>query len=282
VFFGFSSASLEALIFARELGKLAVIDQIDAARVEDQIVAEETERFPGLECDTARIPEAYFHRLEREWETSDRVVVNSSWSRSALIRQGVPEAKVFTVPLPFRSLIKAEPRDYHLPLKVLWLGTLCLRKGIHYALQAASLLRNAPVHFTFAGDSRLDPAKIVLPPNVTIIDRVPRIKTPDLYRSHDIFILPTLSDGFAITLVEAMAYGLPVISTDRCGEVVQNGSSGILIPAFHSSALAEAILHFLDDRSALPRMSMEAYRRSKDFHPSAIWPQYEAVYSGTV
>lgn len=273
-YFGFSSASLEALEFARKVGKFGVIDQIDPARVEDEIVAEERRRFPALERDHSRIPESYLARLDAEWETAHRVIVNSSWCRSALIKQGVPPDKLKIVPLPFRAVISAKPRVWKQPMKVLWLGTLCLRKGIYYALEAARLLRAAPLEFTIAGDHSVDLGRIRVPSNVTILGRVPRIHAAELYKSHDLFILPTLSDGFAITLVEAMAYGLPVISTNRCGEVVQEGVSGHLIPAADAEKLAEALLSFVEDKAALPRMSVAALDRARDFSPENVWPHY--------
>jgi glycosyltransferase involved in cell wall biosynthesis len=77
--------------------------------------------------------------------------------------------------------------------------------------------------------------------------------------------LPTLSDGFAITQLEAMAHGLPVIATPRCGEVVIPGQNGLLVPPADGEALAEAIATFVRDRERLEAMAEGALRTSRKF-----------------
>jgi glycosyltransferase involved in cell wall biosynthesis len=90
------------------------------------------------------------------------------------------------------------------------------------------------------------------------------------------FILPTLSDGFGGTQLEAMAHGLPVIATYNCGEVVEHGRSGLIVPAGNSQALAEAILEIGGDPGKLEAMSAAALRRAADFTPSRVWPTFQS------
>jgi glycosyltransferase involved in cell wall biosynthesis len=73
-----------------------------------------------------------------------------------------------------------------------------------------------------------------------------------------VFVLPTLSDGFAITQLEAMAHGLPVIATPNCGNVVTDGQDGLIVPARHPQAIAEAITCLDRDRERLNQMSVRA------------------------
>jgi glycosyltransferase involved in cell wall biosynthesis len=67
--------------------------------------------------------------------------------------------------------------------------------------------------------------------------------------------LPTISDGFAITQLEAMAHGLPVITTPNCGQVVTDGVDGFIVPVRDSQALADAIARLDGDRPLLRTMS---------------------------
>jgi glycosyltransferase involved in cell wall biosynthesis len=87
----------------------------------------------------------------------------------------------------------------------------------------------------------------------------------DYYGAADVFVLPTISDGFAITQLEAMAHGLPVIATSHCGEVVTHGEDGLIIPAFSGSALAEAILELERNRERVAEMSRRAVAKSRQF-----------------
>jgi glycosyltransferase involved in cell wall biosynthesis len=93
------------------------------------------------------------------------------------------------------------------------------------------------------------------PANMTFHGAVSRDRTEEFYRSADLFVLPTLSDGFALTQIEAMAHGLPVIATPNCGEVVSDGVDGLIVPASDVNALAEAFQLILQDPEKLSEMS---------------------------
>ena len=281
-FFGFSSASLEALQEVRRRGALAVLDEIAPTHLEDRIMAEEQHRFPGWESTFAPTPRSFLERLCAEWDVADRIVVNSDWTRNALVDEGVPPNKIYVIPVSYEDpllRVSGKSRKENEPLRVLWLGTLCLRKGLPYAIEAAKRLLGKPVTFTFAGPAPVDLAVIDWPENVVVIGQVPRTEVSSLWRSHHVFILPTLSDGFAITQIEAMAHGLPIIVTPNCGDVVEDGLSGVLVPPRDSAALADAVLRFLDGEIDLESASLAAIKRAEAFRPEAIWPLLRDVLS---
>ena len=103
------------------------------------------------------------------------------------------------------------------------------------------------------------------PSNVTFTGRVGRDEAQVEYQDADLFVLPTISDGFAITQLEAMAHGLPVITTPNCGRVVHDEVDGFLTPPRDSDALAEAIAVLDDDRSRLAEMSSAAFQTSQSY-----------------
>jgi glycosyltransferase involved in cell wall biosynthesis len=100
---------------------------------------------------------------------------------------------------------------------------------------------------------------------VTFTGAVPRVRSEEHWSWADVFVLPTLSDGFAITQLEAMARGLPVIATRRCGEVVEDGRSGILIEARDAEGLSNALLRLAGNPEELASMSQAALVRVRDF-----------------
>ncbi|MGH1420095.1 MAG: glycosyltransferase family 4 protein [Hyphomicrobiaceae bacterium] len=281
-FFGYSSAAYEALKIARDHGVFAVLDEIAPTHLEDEIIAEEHKRFADLEPHYAPTPQPFLNRLELEWDIADRIVVNSRWTRNALIQRGVETEKIQVIPLMFRKPTNGgyvKFRDKRKPLRVLWLGTLCLRKGFPYALEAAKQLKGNCATFTFAGPSQIDVKKASWPSNAKYIGQIARIDASTIWRDHDIFILPTLSDGFAITQLEATAHGLPVIVTPNCGEVIENEKSGLIIPTRNAKAISEAIQKFVDEEISLQNASANAIARAKNFEPHNIWPQLEAALS---
>jgi glycosyltransferase involved in cell wall biosynthesis len=145
-------------------------------------------------------------------------------------------------------------------MRVLFLGKVNLRKGIARLLEAAETLRDEPVEFWMVG-----PAQIA---STTAIADGTRVKwfgpatlkeAAEKYRAADVFILPTLSDGFAITQLEAQAHGLPVISSKHCGGVVENGRNGIVIEKPSAAHIVAAIRDCIADPNWLQTLAERSY-----------------------
>jgi glycosyltransferase involved in cell wall biosynthesis len=267
VFFGYNTASLETLERLDQTSCTTIVDQIDPGRVEKEIVIEEAERWAGWVDSVPTIHDGFERRLRAEWETADWVVVNSEWSKEALVKQEVDPGKIRVVPLAYKPPSESiTMKPVSLPLQVLWLGTVNLRKGIPYLIQAARALANDPIQFHVVGPIEItDGAVAQSPSNVEFIGRVSRAEATEWYRRADVFVLPTLSDGFAITQLEAMAHGLPVITTPRCGDVVTAGNDGFLVPPRDEEALTEAFLHCLEEPGSLQSMSRQAHKTAATF-----------------
>lgn len=283
-FFGFDTGSLETVEMLRSEGVVSLVDQIDGGRVEQEIVRAEAVNWPGWAREISRVPDEYNDRRTAEWETASLVVVNSEWSRQCLRQQGVPDSKIVVIPIAYENKRITLPHaDHHKcaserkasrggsigdpgALRVLWLGTVNLRKGIQYLLEAARMLRPADIQVTVAGPLEITgKATRSAPENVTFVGPVSRGDTASLYERADLFVLPTLSDGFAITQLEAMSDGLPVITTPRCGEVVSDGVDGLIVPPGNSEALAAALGRMAADRLLLADMSLHASRKAVEF-----------------
>lgn len=268
VYFGYSNGALETLQWCRKEGIDAIVDQIDPARTEEILVEEEQRKWPGWERMEGSIPASYYDRLRAEWAEAKLVVVNSEWTKAALVEQEVPEERVVVVPLAYEPTRAARPRPpcTRPGIVVLWLGSVILRKGIPYLVQAARILERTPIRFLVAGPIGIaDEAVAAAPANMRFIGRVTRDQIDDLYAQADLFVLPTISDGFAITQVEAMANGLPVIATTHCGDVVTPGQDGFLVRAADAPALADAIRALDRDRELLANMSRAALRKAERF-----------------
>lgn len=254
VFFGYSYMSLEALEIEREKKVLTVLDQIDPGPVEFRLVAEEMAARPELAGLESPFPVKYYDRLRREWELADVIAVNSEWSRAAIISEGADPAKIEVLPLAYEgSALQPRSRESKPGagnmLRVLFLGQVNVRKGIHYLMEAAQLLEGEKVHFDIVGSIGILPAMVASAPrNMTFHGPVSRDRAVEWYKQSDVFVLPTLSDGFAITQLEAMSHGLPVIVTPNCGKVVEEGKTGYIVTPRDARSLADAILKFAVNR----------------------------------
>jgi glycosyltransferase involved in cell wall biosynthesis len=279
IFFGYDTGFLEPALWVQKRGAKTVVCQMDPSRFEVELVKEEERLWPGWTRRSVNVPESYFKRREEEWAAAHLVMVNSEWSRQALIRQGVPEKKLLIVPLAYEINKNSEVRNQESgrglpnpefriqnPLKVLFLGQVILRKGIQYLIEAARLLKNDPVHFDVVGPIGIsEDALKSAPNNMTFYGAISRDKSPDFFSNSHVFVLPTISDGFAITQIEAMAYGLPVITTSYCGEVVSNGVDGLICEVRDINELVNTIKSFLEIPERLSLMREAARFKAAQF-----------------
>jgi hypothetical protein len=282
VFYSFSYAGLEALRAERKRGVFTVVNQIDPGEMEYRLVCEEAKRWPEYAGQIDLAPAGYFERARKEWEISDLVMVNSEWSRQALLDQGVSASKIEIIPLAFEAQPLAAGSVRRLSegkkLRVLWVGSVIIRKGIQYLLEAAKLLSGAPVEFVIAGPIGINAGAVKnSSTNVTWLGGIPRSQVQELYRSCDLFILPTISDGFAITQLEALACGLPVIVTPNCGRVVEDGKTGYLIRPYSTDAIADAIVQFIRDPGLIEKMRPHCIQRAAAFTVDAYSDKLEGI-----
>lgn len=269
IFFGFSYASLEAMRREKQQGVFTVLDQFNPAQLEDQWVRQEMEKWPDYATMPPPVPEAYYERVREEWELADLIIVNSEWTVRALLEQGVPKHKIelgslaYEPPEPFSS---EQHPSVRMPLRVLWVGTVSVRKGIPYLVEAARMLEGKPVQFTVAGplDIKTEALRNA-PSNIRWLGQVPRPEVANLYRTHHVFVLPTISDNLPSTQLEALSYGLPVIITPNCGHMVQDGKTGFVIPPFSAEALAEVILRFAKDPLLVDQMAPQCIKSANQY-----------------
>jgi glycosyltransferase involved in cell wall biosynthesis len=277
IFFGYDTGFLEAASWVRGRGGKSVVCQMDPSRFEVDLVKAEEKLWHGWARRSAEVPDDYFKRREEEWAIADLVIVNSEWSRQALIQQGVSESKLMVVPLAYeasevksfrgqKNSFRPSTFDSRHTLRVLFLGQVILRKGIQYLIEAARSFKDEPVHFDVVGPIGISEEAIrSAPDNMTFHGAISRDKAPEFFAKSDLFVLPTLSDGFALTQIEALAYGLTVITTPNCGEVVSDGVDGLIVQARDASKLADALKSFVESPERLSPMSDAARLKAAQF-----------------
>jgi len=257
VFFGYSYDSLELLREERRNGVFTILGQTDPGPEHYRMVHEEETQWPkysiykSRQCEQARA-----ERLRQEWNLADVVIANSAWTKDSIVSAGAPASKIEILPLAYTPPVSnlRQQQSGNGRLKVLWVASVALGKGIQYLVEAARMLLGEPVEFLVAGDFFISSKAInTAPKNMRWLGRIPRSAVSKLYNECDVFVFPTLSDGFGLTQLEAMAHSLPVITTPNCGKVVEEGKTGFLIPPRDPQALADAVLCFVRN----PRLARE-------------------------
>jgi glycosyltransferase involved in cell wall biosynthesis len=94
---------------------------------------------------------------------------------------------------------------------------------------------------------------------------VPRTEVADEYRWADVFLLPSICEGSATVVYEALAAGLPVVTTENTGSVVRHGLEGFIVPIRNAEAIALALEELAENADLRASMSANALRRSAEF-----------------
>lgn len=282
VVFSYSYSGKRILEYAKKQGCTTVLGQIDPGPAEEDIVEQEVIRNPELKPRWQRVPPGYWEDWRDECSFADHIIVNSDWARQALVKVGIEEDKLSIAPLMYDSAItgQSHARQYPVefteqrPLRVLFLGSLIIRKGIAAALEAVRLLNSHPVEFWFVGSQGIElPRDLWGNKRLHWIGPVRRSQTSQYFRNCDIFLFPTLSDGFGLTQLEAMSHSLPVISSTRCGEVVIENESGLVLEDVGGEQIATALKYCLINPHLLAQWSGRALERIGAFSPVAVLPR---------
>jgi glycosyltransferase involved in cell wall biosynthesis len=276
--YAYNGAGLELFSFGAERGLKLILDQINPSLYEAQLVAAESSLWPGWEKEPAKIHEdEMMDREKAEWSKADLILVNSEFSRTGLVRSGAAPGKIRVVPLAVDTRRFYPPPTPRRPdrIKFLFLGTVGLRKGIQYCLEAFRLLKDSHLTLTVAGglDGNFLAEKLREYSQVCdYLGSIPRPKILDAYHGADVLVFPTISDGFGLVQLEALACGLPVITTPNCGSLVRDGIDGFVIPIRDVPALAEKIALLAQDSELRTWMSHNARQRALAFD----WQTYGA------
>jgi glycosyltransferase involved in cell wall biosynthesis len=265
----FNSAGLELLVHARDRGVFRVMEQtIAPAEVEDELLAAEESDFPGWEEDRGR--DSYrreFQERERaEWASADIIVCGSEFVREGIRNCGGPADRCRVASYGFSANQRLEStHSAGQTLRVLTIGTVNLRKGAPYVLGAAKSLGGA-AQFRMVGPISVTLGALQkIAEHVEVVGPVPRPEVAQHYAWADVFLLPSICEGSATVCYEALAAGLPVITTPNAGSVVRDGIEGFIIPIRDSDAIADRLDRLISDPGLLAEMSQNAHLRAQEF-----------------
>jgi len=273
--YGYNGASLEILKRAREEGLATVLEQTSSPAAREQIyLDEEAARWPQWELSVLQRQdwEPLADREMREWELADRIVCGSQWVTEGMAAVEGPVGKCRVVPYSVSDRFfcyadrDSRRRETSTALRVLFLGNVRLLKGIQYFMEAARLLAGENVQFRAVGPSSVShKAEAEIRRHVDYVGPVPRSTVPEQLRWADVLVLPTLSEGSALVCYEALAAGLPVVTTPNAGSVVRDGAEGYIVPIRAPEAIACALSRLAADRQLLAEMSRRATARAAEF-----------------
>ena len=215
------------------------------------------------------------------------VANREGWILSEL-KYGHPSGRIWYVPNGVSDNF-FQPREFaNSPAnRLLYVGTWLDRKGIYYLVEAYKELafRSPELQLTIAGCTIPEEhVKAVFPAGIhdriSVLPFLTRNAMPALYASHDMFVFPSLVEGMPLTLLEAMASAMPVVTTSTCGmsDLIEDETNGLLVPAADATTLANALDRLRSSPELMRTLGLRAQESARRYTWDRIARQMEHVF----
>jgi glycosyltransferase involved in cell wall biosynthesis len=248
------------LDYAKGRGATVITDFISSPKLRE-IERRERAAWPGWDSKvtSTRAIDAYRRRFNWLLAISDIYLCPSQAVVDDLAElPGFDSARVRIVAYGTGGVARTEPQPEI--GRVLFAGSGSVCKGLPYLAQAASILRRQrpDINIFVAGDVSAAVCQRAETRDLNFLGHLNREEMAREIARADVFCFPSLSEGSATVIYEALAHGLPVITTRASGSVVHDGIEGLIIPARDSGAIAAAVCAIVGDRDRRNAMSEAA------------------------
>ncbi len=220
-------------------------------------------------------------RRLREQAEADAILVPSGHLADRLEARGIDRSRISVVPYAadlerFRPIEGKTHRD---TCTFLFAGGITQRKGIKYLLEAWRKARRPGWRLALVGALPRDPSPLEpYREEVEFLGRVGHSEMPGVMAGADVFVFPSLFEGSAVVTYEALACGLPTVTTREAGSVVRDGQDGRIVPSADVESLATALEALGLDPDLRDAMSRSARQRA-ELHD---WGRYQEAVSAVV
>lgn len=213
------------------------------------------------------IPVWMFARMKKDIECADVVLCPSEFVKESIIERGVDESRCVVNPFGVDVSIFQPREESPRKPRFVVVGTICLRKGHHYLFQAFDEVRKKlpEAELVVVGDYKSDfrGVRSRWQGSFTHYRGLSHPELAKLLVACSAFVLPSLEEGFARVIIEAMAAGLPIVATHESGAstLVRDGSEGLIVPSRDVAALSAAMIRVVEDEGINRAMGKAAAER---------------------
>ena len=212
-----------------------------------------------------------------EYELADAITVPSEFVRQSFISRGINSSKIYKVPYG-ASISETMPQIARSKkhFDVLFVGGVSFRKGIPYLLESFHSFQHPSKRLTIVGARTSDHnylASCCDFSNVTLLGPVPNEQVRKLMATCHVLVLPSIEEGLALVLAEALSCGCPVIASEHTGasDLLSDGVEGFIVPIRDVDAIRKSMARLADNSDLRERMSLAAHARVKEL---GGWSRY--------
>lgn len=276
VFIGWSGNCLESLKAAKRKDMVTVVESGSTHPLfQSEILKDEYKRVLNRTIKQGKEKKMQIRKAMKEMDICDYITIPSGFVEQSFVKKGISRKKLIRVPygVDLENFRQVKKKDK--VFRVVFCGTICLRKGLHYLLKAFYELNIPDSELLLIG--YIDPdMKQFLDKydrgNVRAIGPRPHSMLYKYYSQGSVFVHPSLEEGLSLVQLEAMACGLPLISTTNTGaeDIMRDGVEGFIVPIRDVKALKSKILYMYNNPKKRMQMSKNAKKRAHVF----TWNRY--------
>ena len=223
------------------------------------------------------------------WKNADFVVANSQGLKElALKTNQKQDIKIIYNGVDIHDFTPSESKNSELFIITNGATRVTHRKGLDYLIRAVAkiVLKHNNVQLKIMGDgnAKEDLEKLIkelhVEENVKLIGRVPREQTSPFYKEASVFVMSSLNEGMSNAMLEALASGLPLISTKTGGadELITEGENGFFVRMKNSDDIAEKLQLLIDDHETQKKMGQMSRLRAEQMSWKVVANQYVELY----
>ncbi len=267
IFHGWTSQALFSMRGARARGQMTFLERPNSHPFAFSEIMKEEYRINSVRL--CPVDPILLDTQIRECDEADFVIVPSVFAYESFLKEGFDPARLLLVPFGVDAKrFRPAPRSAaDTVFRVVFVGQIGLRKGVHYLLEAWSRLKLKDAELVLAGWLHPDIVNTLKRykalPDVTI--GAFTLDTAAVYQTASVCVFPSIEDGFGLVVLEAMACGVPVIVTENTGakDAVTHDEDGFIVPIRDVEALKEKISYFYTKREECRRMGDIAVSKAR-------------------
>ncbi len=268
IFLFYNGSGLSSSRYGKKKGVINIVEAVNThVEYQEEILEEEHK---NLNLAWKPFPKNEKKRRLKEYEIADYILLPSEFVKRSFMIKGFPEKKLLKVPYGFDNRIfqrgKNNQENSNDRFTVLYVGSISVRKGIRYLIQAFKDLNHPNKQLLLVGPNTDDGSlkDITLTDDIALTGALKGKQLEDVYQSADVFCLPSIEDGFGLVLGEALSVGLPIIATVNTGaeEMITNEKEGFIVPIRNSQIICEKLQLLADNATFHKSLCIAATEKS--------------------
>ncbi|MBW4686012.1 MAG: glycosyltransferase family 4 protein [Komarekiella atlantica HA4396-MV6] len=280
----YEDLAANTFVKAKQQGVLCLYDlPIPFYKMTHRIMRQEAELFPALApaVQTIQDPTWKLERKDQEIKLADHIFVASSVTKQSLIEIDIAPEKITVIPYGAPvDIFQPQPKTSD-RFRAMFVGRLSPRKGVHYLMQAWQELKLSDAELVLVGTNLFPSGWLEQYKDIyRHVPSVPHLLLNQYYSSASVLVFPSLVEGFGLVILEAMACGIPVITTPNTGglDVLTDGVEGFIVPIRDVETLKEKLEWCYSHPQELAEMGRAARRKAEQYN----WSLYRQTLTSKV